>query len=760
MSHGIVANIYRDMGDVAQATDHYLTAIKINERTKDIDNRAWYFASMGEMQKNNGLYNQALKNLSRAEDLYDPHRYALLVVDLLINRVDIYAQQGDKTNMERYTRIVFDRLEALGKEQSTEAYNVYLILGQFHHDNSTYDSALYYYQRAMNAAIPTFQSLDPHNNPTEEMIGTTYVVYGGFVKKAATLAAIYHKSQNSEMLADALSCLALAERLLGKKRDELDLEDAKWQFLDANYNIYDQILSTIYQGLGSMPHDSAYRLAFQYLERSKSRSLADALDQAERNNRISENDSLFRSLTALKRRLFAVQDQLSRVGPAVSPESTGLRSELVSLDRQLLSLRTEIETQYPGYFNVKFGRQRAGLSDLQHMLRNHDKKEVVIEYFWGDESVYAMAVSQEGVAYVSIGHPDTIQTTINSLLTHFGDEHSSMDAAPFKRYMKNAHRLFQLLLGPFSELLASNASLRIIPDGAIAQIPFEVLVTEPFNRGQVDYRSLSYLIKSHVIGYAYSSSMLGSEIQAFLRSPRVLGVGFTGGRRLCCDPELEDIVGAEIEMESLARRFDNGEFLVGLDATESNFKLLAPEFDIIHMAIHGKGEVDERFSSSLFFRSSPDTLDDGELHAYELYGLKLNAMLAVLSACESGLGKGYRGEGMISMASAFTFSGCQNIVMSLWKVNDQVSIAIMETFYDHLMEGEAIDVALRASKLAYLEQADELTADPAIWGPSVAYGSLAPVFRRPWYFSYRVFLALAGAAGIISLGIIGWRRWS
>jgi CHAT domain-containing protein len=142
------------------------------------------------------------------------------------------------------------------------------------------------------------------------------------------------------------------------------------------------------------------------------------------------------------------------------------------------------------------------------------------------------------------------------------------------------------------------------------------------------------------------------------------------------------------------------------------------------------GDVQKTFAASLYFRSKYDKKDDGELHAYELYGLKLKALMAVLSSCESGVGKGFRGEGMISMASAFTYSGCENILMSLWKVNDQASILLMDDFYKHLSKGRTIDEALRTAKLNYLETADELTADPKIWAPLVAYGSLEPIFQK------------------------------
>jgi CHAT domain-containing protein len=94
------------------------------------------------------------------------------------------------------------------------------------------------------------------------------------------------------------------------------------------------------------------------------------------------------------------------------------------------------------------------------------------------------------------------------------------------------------------------------------------------------------------------------------------------------------------------------------------------------------------------------------------------------------LGKGYKGEGMMSMASAFTYSGCKNILLSLWKVNDQTATTLMDDFYQQLLEGKSIDDALRQAKLNYLAGSDELTAHPKIWAPLIAYGNLDKIFQK------------------------------
>jgi CHAT domain-containing protein len=320
-----------------------------------------------------------------------------------------------------------------------------------------------------------------------------------------------------------------------------------------------------------------------------------------------------------------------------------------------------------------------------------------------------------------LGRPDSIGIAIGAVVKHFGETTSGLDRRTFESFVTNAHALYKKLVEPFASAIKEHQRVLIIPDGPINQVPFEILLEEPPRVSGIDYRSLHYLIKSTSIGYAYSSVMLLRPSEP-VRRPSLLAVGFTGGSRLRApQPELEEIVGAEEELEALAKRFSRGKFLVGPDATEANFKVFSPQYDIIHLAIHGRGDIQKSFSSSLYFRSKYDSLDDGELHDYELYGLKLKALMAVLSACESG---------MISMASAFTYSGCANILMSLWKVNDKASTVLMDDFYGQLLQGTTIDDALRRAKLDYLEGTDELTSDPKIWAPLVAYGGLEPIFTK------------------------------
>ena len=639
---------------------------------------------------------------------------------------------GDEMNFLRITNESLALLDSLKMSKSTEASQVWLLIGGHQYRKQNYDSALFYFQKSLIASVPAFTSMNFRDNPTEEMIGVRYKINETLISKALTLKGKFLQTGDVQLLRQSLASLRLAEKVISKQRNALDMEDAKWKFLESKYDLYEDILSSLYQGLGKLPADTVNFLAFQYFEQSKSRTLADALSQTELTRRISGNDSLLRTLGDLKRQLFSAQDAVNKeLDKSGDPERIAtLREELVTLDKSIQSVKFSIEEKYPGYFNVKYGYQPTAVPSIQKLMA--EKHQVLLEYFWGNESVYAIGVSDEIVVFKRLGSPDSINVVVNELLSHLTNERSSMNLDAFHSFTNCASELYRQLVGPFAQLLTGESRIQIIPDGSISQIPFEILLEAPPLQAQVDYRSLKYLIKSFTIGYAYSSAMFVRNVSAKIKgSPSLLAIGFTGGK-LSRDSTADfgEIIGAEEELKTLEKRFDSGKFLVGYEATESNFKAMAPGFDIIHLAIHGSGDIQKNFAASLYFRPQKDSLDDGELHAYELYGLKLKALMAVLSSCESGLGKGYKGEGMISMASAFTYSGCENILMSLWKVNDQTSTALMDNFYQHLLDGESIDEALRQAKLNYLNQSDELTSDPKIWAPLIAYGNLDSVFQK------------------------------
>jgi CHAT domain-containing protein len=183
---------------------------------------------------------------------------------------------------------------------------------------------------------------------------------------------------------------------------------------------------------------------------------------------------------------------------------------------------------------------------------------------------------------------------------------------------------------------------------------------------------------------------------------------------------------AEKEVTSISEMM-NGEAYCFRCATEKTFKEKAPKAGILHIATHAVvNDVNPMFSK-LVFAPDADSREDGFLNTYELYNMKLDARLVVLSACNTGYGKLVRGEGIMSLARGFMYAGCPSIVMSLWPVDDRSTSILMQNFYEGLKKGQSKDEALRQAKLDFLKNADEVKANPFYWSGMIFVGDMDPL---------------------------------
>ncbi|MEM7035969.1 MAG: CHAT domain-containing protein, partial [Bacteroidota bacterium] len=146
--------------------------------------------------------------------------------------------------------------------------------------------------------------------------------------------------------------------------------------------------------------------------------------------------------------------------------------------------------------------------------------------------------------------------------------------------------------------------------------------------------------------------------------------------------------------------------------------------------------------------------EDHRLRAEELQHVPLKADLVVLSACETGVGAIAPGEGTLSLARSFLASGASTVVSTLWKVDDQSSAELMQTFYREIAAGTPTASALHQAKLEFLAKADSRTAHPFYWAGYVSSGvsrpiDLGPADDFPYSWAFAVLLALFGLAFLI-----------
>jgi CHAT domain-containing protein len=145
------------------------------------------------------------------------------------------------------------------------------------------------------------------------------------------------------------------------------------------------------------------------------------------------------------------------------------------------------------------------------------------------------------------------------------------------------------------------------------------------------------------------------------------------------------------------------------------------QYRIVHFATHGFLNSEHPELSGVVFSlvDEQGQPQDGFLRLHEVYNLKLNADLVVLSACRTALGKDVKGEGLIGLTRGFMYAGAASVVASLWKVEDKATAKLMRRFYQKmLVEGRRPAAALRAAQVAMWQEKKA----PYYWAAFVLQG--------------------------------------
>ena len=287
-----------------------------------------------------------------------------------------------------------------------------------------------------------------------------------------------------------------------------------------------------------------------------------------------------------------------------------------------------------------------------------------------------------------------------------------------------ARRLYADVVAPWrNELPREVTRLVIVPDGLLARLPFEALES-PGDQG-------SRLVEEFEISYAPSATVLARLRERDSRPPEdrpdLLVVADPARGRAWASPIFEDegfvpgpLPFASLEAGRVARFGGAGSVVLsGADASKAHFASLSPgRFRVLHFATHGL--VSQRLPSSSALALAPSgTGPESEmLGVRDILGLKLANDLVVLSACQTARGRIFAGEGVQSLARAFLQAGARSVVASLWNINDEGAVGLMQSFYRNLSTGRSKAGALRAAKLASLGRGEP----PVVWAAFVLLG--------------------------------------
>ena len=712
---GNLGDFYYQLGDIAGAKQAYLESLKLSIEVKDERNQSSVLKSLGDLYLAEPDLNQAQRFYSDALALGEKGKElgnqagALLGLSALQRRLGNY--QSATEYAQRALKMLEGRNRPLWEGQALNSMGLaQLRFGKIPEALATFQKAL---------------AIDPDTTGPQIQWGA----HAGLAKAYA---------QNSQ-LDKAREHYQLAIAMLEKVRAGLGEDQDKAGFLQDKVEIYKEQIALLLDLYRRNVASQTGADAFHYNERARARAFFDRLAEANIDPQRDAAPDLLKQKQDLHKRINTLTTHLIKERSREKNQQdqlaiAELKKQLDQADKELSDWLRELRRRHPRYAALKYP-QPVTLAETQRLL---DDQTLLLSYSLAEPASFLFVVGRNDFQVKRLPSETLLGKRVHDLLTAITDKNNP---AP-KQYGLQAKRLSQDLL-PDSRLLAGKKALVIVADGALHRLPFEVLFL-PGSSVSGDMRRWPYLIRSFAVSYVPSASVL-AELQNNTREAAPKGfIGFgdplyepsaTASTLRFTNAEgrlnLQRLPYSRTEIDGIARLFPNDthDLFLGAEASEENVK--APErlsrYRIVHFSTHGYvNEARPRFSGLVLSQrttqqSAPGNSpsEDGVLAAYEIWDLKLQADLVVLSACETGLGKEIRGEGLMSLTRAFMYAGTPSVVVSLWNVNDETAADLMIRFYRNLKTpGIRKSEALRLAQLETIQD----NGFPFFWAPFVLIG--------------------------------------
>lgn len=546
-------------------------------------------------------------------------------------------------------------------------------------------------------------------------------------KKALALKKVSYENMESKNLR-LLDFIDRTHQELTRNRQEIYQSDGKLflsQFFKSIYETGIEACFELYQATNDVKYA---KKAHDYMRLSKANLLQ---EQSKDYDELTVSGVPYELKEEFYEKSLAVEQLKSQLLEFLEISATS--DSVLEVNDRLLNLQSEITMLKDSIARNYAPDSRK--TDDESIIDELADGDFLLEYFYGDDYIYSISVDQDDQYYLQrVELSDKFSSQISSFISMISSAPNPNEMEDqLIRFKELSSYLYENLL---SEHLANKdiERLNLILDDLLTRIPFEVLIQSEEGH---NFKELDYLIKETSIQYLFTSNKQPFHETDIVNNDRILGMGYTSINEGAATDALP---GTEKEIQYLNANF-SGEFYTGVRASRELFLDKADQFEIIHLAIHGRADEENRFQSRLIFNGDQE---DNMLYPGQLYLANLKSRLAVLSACESGVGTIQKGEGTFSIARGFAIVGIPNIIMSLWEVNDAITSRQMVRFYNsHLQKGTPVNQALRKMKIEYLQNEDSYFCHPYYWSSFVHISTDLEEGKAQNYMTYVILLVSA-----------------
>ncbi len=537
-------------------------------------------------------------------------------------------------------------------------------------------------------------------------------------------------------------------------------QEARSTFLAAAREPYELDIDLLMELHKQRPSEAFDSAALKISERARARSLLETLSEAHADIRQGIDSDLLERERVVSQQLNAAVDREVRLlsGKHTDDQAAAIKKDVDDVTAKFQDVEAEIRLKSPRYAALTQPTP-LGLKEIQVLL---DSETLILEYSLGEERSYLWVIGQSSLDSLELPKRSEIENAVAQFLRQYKSRPSANSGESRMESSEAAATLSRMLIAPAASLFA-HKRLVIVADGALQFVPYAALRTA-FNASPKKTGRL--LILDHEIVNVPSASILSvlrkesrqstAKTIAVFADPvfskddeRVAKPGNAASSNGSSVPKSEDVdERRELEhpIESAAELGLNIRRLPGTRREADEILSLVPagsgmkavDFDAsretingtelshyryIHFATHGflntqNPELSGIILSMVDRQGRPQ---NGFLLASDVFNLRLPAEVVVLSACQTGLGKEIRGEGLVGLTRGFMYAGSPRVIVSLWSVSDRATSQLMSDLYRRMLrEHQRPAAALRAAQLEMLKQ--KRWQSPYFWAPFVIEG--------------------------------------
>lgn len=745
--HSLLAETYALKKEYDKAWEHCQAGLKaLSPQVKPRD-RAMLYNAMATVLVELDQLSKAEKYTKQALQIFIENEEPDEVAKDYMRLGDVSALRNEHTQAEKYYTQAISTVRTAYTSKNRETAKVLSHVGDYYAGRNNLTKALDHHQQAIIQVFPGFNSSDIKENPSVDRPPLESWAMTAPYRKAEAMLSLYKKNNNLDDLLNAAHCFDLAIAGHHNLIETYDSDEARLYLSDYNFNKYENAIETQFLLWQQTRDKSCHARIFELMEESKSAVLREAVYRRRALILADIPEKVRRKEAALRFEIAQLKEQRQQ---AALLENNADNKLIDSLDERLSDLRRDYDRLLAKHSDIWRNfyqtRPQTTLSNVQSYLAGHD---LFLEYCWGEDQVYLMAVQKNAVRLYSFPNEPQIREGITRFIDFFASS-DRINADP-RAYYRAALACFNLVfpeeLRADFPWLANGKSdgqlpkLYLAPDGILNMVPFEALLTKTY-QGDT-YADAPYLLNNACVLYGWSADLLWAEHTGKRSGPWLqFSPGFAGREH--------GLAPLPYSLDETGR--SGFEKLLNHNATADKFNDLAADAYLLHLSTHAEAGGEAAEPQIAFF--------DKPLSLSQLYAMDLGANLAVLSACETHIGAIARGEGAMSLARGFAYAGVQSIIASLWPVNERSTALIFAQFYQHISQKKSKATALREAKLDYLRMNELPNArrSPFYWAGFVYIGrdgDLTP----PATMLNRFLVALT----ICALAITGfwyWRRRS